>query len=283
MEDQLRFGVDAPDPASLDPNAKVKIRCGAIALQMKPSCSTLNVQQQKSSLSTYALPTDEEVAVVAQACSKTGAPIMLLSHPFLWKEGVNLIQKLHARGAPLDRIVMCGAHAGFAQSYEAQAELLATGVYLCFDCFGRATTDTPTDGAAYYSSDTQNIQQVVSLAKAGYAKRILISQGVSRKNHLRRYGGPGYVDIHRILSIHHLQYMDGGGLSQDDMTCIKAENAWRLLNWYTPPPDVTPQLVTMQCYFCKNIFKVKRGEHFWKFWLVTNYSFIPPYPIFRSY
>ncbi len=136
MEDQLLFGIDSSDPASLDPNAKVKIRCGAIALQMKPSCSTLNVQQQKSSPShAERLIDDDEVAAVGQACSKTGAPIMLLSHPFLWKEGVKLIQKLHARGAPLDRIVMCGVHAGFSQSYEAQAELLATGVYLCFDCF----------------------------------------------------------------------------------------------------------------------------------------------------
>ncbi len=267
MEDQLRFGVDAPDPTSLDPNAKIRIRCGAIVLQMKPSCSVLNVQQQKSLSTDNITPTEEEVTAVAQACFKTGAPIMLLSHPFCWKEGVNAIQKLHAKGAPLECIVMCGAHAGYNQSYEAQVELLAKGVYICFDCFGRAATDIPTDGAAYYSSDTQNVQRVVSLAKAGYSKQILISQGVTRKNHLRRYGGPGYVDIHRIFStILGLQYMDGdGGLSPDDMMCIKTENAWKLLNWYTPPLEVTPQLVTMQCYICKKMFEVKPGEHFSKF------------------
>ncbi len=251
VEDQLRFGIDVSDPTSLDPSAKVRIRCGAIALQMKPSCSVLDVQQQRlSSPSTYTFPTEDELAAVAEACSKTGAPVMLLSHPFRWKEGVHIIQKLHAIGTPLERIVLCGTHAGFDQSYESQVELLAKGVNLCFDCFGRATTDSPTDGIAYYSSDTQNIQRIIDLAKAGYAKHIVVSQGVVRKNHLRRYGGPGYVDIHRILSsIHHTKYMDG--LSQGDMMCIKAANAWRLLNWYIPPPAVTPQLITVQCYICK--------------------------------
>ncbi len=269
MEDQLRFGIDALDPTSLDPNVKIRIRCGAIVLQMRPTCSSLNVSQQEPpSTDNTATPTEEEVTAVAQACSKTGAPIMLLSHPFCWKEGMSVIHRLHARGAPLERIVMCGAHAGYNQSYETQVELLSKGVYICFDCFGRASTDVPTDGFAYYSSDAEKFQRVVSLARAGYSKRILISQGVARKNHLCRYGGPGYVDIHRIFSTaYDLQYMDGdsGGLSPDDMMCIKTENALRLLNWYTPPLEVTPRLVTMRCYICNKLFEVKPGEHFSKF------------------
>jgi phosphotriesterase-related protein len=66
---------------------------------------------------------------------------------------------------------------------ELLAELAASGAYLCFDSIGRRGLDHDQDVA----------RTIATLAEAGLADRILVSQGLDRTNQFVSYGGrPGW-------------------------------------------------------------------------------------------
>lgn len=131
-----------------------------------------------------------EGAVKAQYA--TGAPLMLaFSHFVRWPRVEAAIAILAAHrgdtpdaGASSSRqVVVAGMHGGVSQSLPDQAALLSRGVVLCFDCFGRVEWFC---GSDYHPSDEESAVRIAELVRQGFADRIVISSGVSRRIHLSR-------------------------------------------------------------------------------------------------
>lgn len=132
-----------------------------------------------------------EGAVKAQQA--TGAPLMLaFCHFARWPRVEAALALVAAQwgdtpGAGASRqVIVAGMHGGVSQSLPDQAALLNKGVVLCFDCFGRVEWSP---GSDYYPSDEESAVRIAELVRQGFADRIVLSSGVSRRIHLSRFGG----------------------------------------------------------------------------------------------
>lgn len=133
-----------------------------------------------------------EGAVKAQ--QTTGAPLVLaFSHFVRWPRVEAALAIVAAQwgdtpdaGAPRSgQVVVAGMHGGVSQSLPDQAALLNKNklVVLCFDCFGRVEWSA---GSDYHPSDEESAVRIAELVRQGFAERIVISSGVSRRIHLSR-------------------------------------------------------------------------------------------------
>lgn len=129
-----------------------------------------------------------EGAVMAQQA--TGAPLMLAcSHFIRWPtlEVALAVATAHweAADTTLTRknLIVAGMHGGASQPLQGQTALLNKGVVLCFDCFGRVEWFP---GPDYYPSDEETAMRIADLVRQGFADRIVLSSGVSRRIHLSR-------------------------------------------------------------------------------------------------
>lgn len=84
---------------------------------------------------------------------------------------------------PRKNLIVAGMHGGASQPLRGQTALLSKGVVLCFDCFGRVEW---LPGSDYYPSDEETAVRIADLVRQGFADRIVVSTGVSRRIHLSR-------------------------------------------------------------------------------------------------
>lgn len=70
----------------------------------------------------------------------------------------------------------------------------------------------------------------MALVTAGYADRLLLSQGVATKTRLKAYGGTGYSFIEESF----LPYLKRQGLSEAQVEQIMVRNPRRLLTFAAP-------------------------------------------------
>lgn len=132
-----------------------------------------------------------EGAAIAQQA--TGAPLMLAcSHFIQWStvEAAVAVATAHLADADVvatptgKKVIVAGMHGGVSQSLQGQTALLNKGgVVLCFDCFGRVEW---LPGSDYYPSDEEIAVRIAELVRQGFADRIVVSSGVSRRIHLSR-------------------------------------------------------------------------------------------------
>jgi phosphotriesterase-related protein len=99
------------------------------------------------------------------------------------------------------------------------------GVYLEFDLFGQESSYYDLDTRIDMPNDAARIDHVASLLERGDGDRVLLSQDICRKAHLRRYGGEGYG---HLLS-HVVPMMRRKGLSEDEIEALLIDNPARLL------------------------------------------------------
>ena len=111
------------------------------------------------------------------------------------------------------------------------------GVYIQFDLLGRV-------GAPLrYAPDSDDLQSfstsagaaavadaIPRLIEAGYADRILLSQDVCNKNHLKRYGGTGYSFIVERF----LPELRSRGVAEEHIQTMMVENPQRILTFVEP-------------------------------------------------
>ena len=103
------------------------------------------------------------------------------------------------------------------------------GVTLEYDGFGTYDNiyrnDYFPDFVRPTPSDMERVHTIVNLFDAGYGEQILISQDVSKKYHLEKYGGIGYAHILRriVPALRHL------GLSDSEIDMLMIENPRRML------------------------------------------------------
>lgn len=220
LEHQLLFGEhgspshshSAPTTAAAPADgAASRIQAGFILVKLYDSNSSYPLHQG-STEATTAAPAESallahgdssiaggtsavlEGAVKAQ--HTTGAPLMLaFSHFVRWprvKATLEMIAEQQRDTADAGTcasgsrpVIVAGMHGGVSQSLPDQAALLSNtkGVVLCFDCFGRVEWSP---GSDYYPSDEESAVRIAELVRRGFAERIVISSGVSRRIHLSR-------------------------------------------------------------------------------------------------
>lgn len=136
---------------------------------------------------------DGEIKVLhasAIAHLKTGAPVMV--HLCPWSQhGMTVVDILVADGVKPDRICLC--HTDVLLDAADMKQLLARGIYLEFDNFGKLFTS----GSAYgrFPSDEERLDVLYQLIDAGYADQLLLSCDICLKNLLLVHDGPGYAHI----------------------------------------------------------------------------------------
>ena len=72
---------------------------------------------------------------------------------------------------------------------------------------------------------SRHVSMCMNMVKKGLIKQILISNGVSVKNHLTAYGGGGYVYVISTLR----DQLIGQGMNTDDWDTIMQSNPARCL------------------------------------------------------
>lgn len=158
---------------------------------------------------------DERILrAAARAHVRTGVPLMIhLIDPL----GDDVLDIAESEGARLDATVLC--HMGHTQDdFGYQARLAARGVRLGYDSFG---IDWYFPGSDHQGrSDAQQLEGVLRLLEAGYARQLLLSSDVFLKMQLQQYGGFGYG--HVIENI--LPRLRRAGVSEDVVHALMVEN-----------------------------------------------------------
>ena len=159
--------------------------------------------------------TDNErrsVRAAARASVKTGAAISFHS-PQIKAEKHLVLDIVEEEGADLGRTIL-GHSCGMSDDIPFMLELLARGVYIQFDTLGVVRTSQEP------ARDHQVAIAIPQLIDAGFGDRILLSQDVCWKSHLRRYGGAGYTYIHEVF----LPYLGGLGVTDTQLHQIMVES-----------------------------------------------------------
>ena len=169
--------------------------------------------------------TDNEarsVRAAARASLLTGAAISFHSPP-LKPEKHDVLDIVEEEGADLTRTIL-GHSCSMAGDVPFMLELLARGVYIQFDTLGVVrTTEEP-------ARDHRVAVAIPQMIDAGYGDRILLSQDVCWKSHLRMYGGSGYTYIQETF----LPYLSALGVTDEAQRQIMIENPRRVLTFAAP-------------------------------------------------
>lgn len=159
----------------------------------------------------------KSIRAAARASLLTGAAISFHS-PQKKTEKHTVIDIVEGEGADPSRIIL-GHSCGMADDVPFILELLARGVCIEFDTLGVVrTSERP-------ARDNQVARAILQLIDAGYTDRILLSQDVCWKMHLRKYGGAGYTYIQETF----LPYLQTLGMDTDTQRQIMFESPKRLL------------------------------------------------------
>ena len=163
----------------------------------------------------------KSIRAAARASRLTGAPISI----HRGGEGTERRETLNIageEGADLDRVIM-GHSDEIASDIDLMLELLERGVYIEFDLLGR-------EEALVESTTSMVTRAVPELIAAGFEDRILLSQDVCWKVHLKHYGGSGYSFILEKFLPHLLE----NGVSQAQSDKFMVENPARVLAFVAP-------------------------------------------------
>ncbi len=154
---------------------------------------------------------------------RTGAPITIHTWSFS-KQVQNTVKLLQDEGATLEKVVL--GHIDYSgQDPEYHSLLAKSGCFLGFDNFGSGTQNG--EWAAGRPTDDKRVTSVIELVKRGFISQILISQDISFKTSLRRFGGQGYDHILRAV----VPRLKRGGLNDEQLFTILEENPKRLLSF----------------------------------------------------
>lgn len=170
--------------------------------------------------------TPNEIKVIqasARASRATGAAITVHTSALL-HEQPRIIDLMVAEGADPSRIVI-GHSNPLAADVPFMKKLLARGVYIQFDTLGR-TGYVP--GSRIDDSDVGT--GIAELVKAGHADRLLLSQDVCTKMHLKKYGGTGYSYVLEYF----VPYLKQLGVSDADIEKMLVTSPRKVLTFVAP-------------------------------------------------
>ena len=165
-----------------------------------------------------------EAAAIAH--SRTGLSIQ--AHIYPWcTNGLDVAKFLMERNVSPERIVVCHSDVALDATYI--RALLALGVFVEFDNFGKEFTPTP--GASFaggnFAKDTERVALLAELYRDGYARQLLATNDICLKCMLRKFGGRGYAHVIRDIPPMLEKY---GIPSKEWFAQVMCDNPMRLLS-----------------------------------------------------
>ena len=137
-----------------------------------------------------------------------------------------VLEAVAAEGADLRRVIM-GHSNSIADDLPFMKRLLERGVFIQFDTLGRP------NGRLGGVDDGKVARGIVELIEAGYADRVLLSQDVCNKIHLKKYGGTGFSYVLENF----LPALRDLGVEEEDIHKMMVENPLRALTFAAPEPS----------------------------------------------
>lgn len=114
----------------------------------------------------------------ARAHMETGAAIS--THTTLGTYALEQLAFLKGFGVDLEKVVI--GHVDLRCDLEMHLRIAQTGASLAFDTIGKVN----------YASDEARVEHIQKLIERGHGKQIVLSQDLTRKSHLKAFGGIGY-------------------------------------------------------------------------------------------
>jgi len=179
---------------------------------------------------------EKNIRAAAWASRATGASITFHSGG-KGREKLLVAEIVGKEGAELTRTIF-GHCNSYADDVPFLTELLQFGVYVQFDTLGRvgAPVARQSDILGYnpkgpdVALDVLVVEAIIQLIEAGYVDRILLSQDVCMKIHLKYYGGTGYSFVQEKF----LPELKRQGVTQDQINNIMVDNPKRVLTFSKP-------------------------------------------------
>ena len=172
--------------------------------------------------------TPNEIKVIrasGRASRLTGAAVSLHTTPGI-TEHEKILDLLQAEGTDLGRVIV-GHSDWLVKELPFLKRLLERGVYIEFDHLGKLSRlRKGTTGHVDVSGG------IVKLIQMGYPDRILLSQNVNRKVHLKAYGGLGYSFVHELF----IPLLRRLGLTEEQVEMMVVTNPKRVLTFAAPRP-----------------------------------------------
>jgi phosphotriesterase-related protein len=171
----------------------------------------------------------------ARASRATGAAISL-HYGGLGREKLETITVLGEAGADLSRVIF-GHSDGISWDMPLMLDLLKHGVYIQFDHLGMDRTALFLNPKSYREAESMFlahtplvVEAIPNLIDEGHGDRILLSQDICRKDHLKRYGGNGYSFIlERVLP-----ELRNKGVREEQINKLIVDNPARVLTFAEP-------------------------------------------------
>ncbi|MHB1357695.1 MAG: phosphotriesterase family protein [Anaerolineae bacterium] len=171
---------------------------------------------------------DELKCLRAAASAQCQTGVALYVHCYPWgKGGVQAAQLLLDEGVPPGKIVICHSDVELDHNYILQ--LLALGVYVEFDNFGKEYYIDPPDrgfAGGIFARDLDRVRMLKQIITAGYVRQLLITNDICLKSLLHAYGGWGYDHI----LAHIVPMLREVHITEESINALLIGNPARLLN-----------------------------------------------------
>jgi phosphotriesterase-related protein len=148
---------------------------------------------------------------MALAAVQTGA--VVTTHTTLGTMALEQAEYLKAEGVKPENIII--GHLDLSQNPDTIISVLKEGVNIGFDTVGKNS----------YCPDTFRAQMLKRIAKEGYLDQVVLSMDITRKSHLKKWGGPGYAYLFETFLPMLLEY----GLSEAQIEQLMIDNPNRIL------------------------------------------------------
>ncbi len=165
-----------------------------------------------SSLNT--ITPNEEKIFRAAACAQRETGALISTHTEAGTMALEQIELLRSEGVPPERILI--GHTDRKLDWDYHIAVAKTGVTLGYDQISKEK----------YFPDSQRVDFIIRMTKAGYGGQIALSGDLARRSDMVGYGGgPGYTFIlWRILP-----WLRKQGLTETDIHTLMVETPKRLL------------------------------------------------------
>lgn len=148
---------------------------------------------------------------MALAAVQTGAVVS--THTTLGTMALEQAEYLKSEGVKPENIII--GHLDLSQNPDTIISVLKEGVNIGFDTVGKNN----------YCPDTFRAQMLKRIAKEGYLDQVVLSMDITRKSHLKKWGGPGYAYLIETFLPMLLEY----GLSEEQTQQLMIDNPNRIL------------------------------------------------------
>lgn len=148
---------------------------------------------------------------MALAAVQTGA--VVTTHTTLGTMALEQAEYLKAEGVKPENIII--GHLDLSQNPDTIISVLKEGVNIGFDTVGKNN----------YCPDTFRAQMLKRIAKEGYLDQVVLSMDITRKSHLKKWGGPGYAYLFESF----LPMLQEYGLSEKQIQQLMIDNPNRIL------------------------------------------------------